>query len=339
MRITTISFFLVISCISWVLLDGFILRNYISLIPLLFAIQIFLNDFLESYLFMSVRGRLFSFLIAPGTIMHEISHYVAAKLMGCKITRISLFHTDSTMGTLGSVEYRYKENMLSPIKSLIIGFAPFFGCGLILIALFNFYYLNTEGNFLTAEIVNVDNMQEIKDSFVLIIESFYSQFLKIDSLRPLFIIVLYLQICLGLGVAPSSTDFKGSLKSLIRHPIGTLILIILLIALVFLTEKSMMLGDYGSILSVNIILTMKWIVLLSLVSISLLIASIPFIFIGIKFLENSWAFRLISLLLCISVYMLSRDIKVAGLIFILAILLPRYSGIFLKKRRDSLGGK
>ncbi|RLI93274.1 MAG: hypothetical protein DRO94_02115 [Candidatus Altiarchaeales archaeon] len=331
MRIITIFSFVLISALLWFLLYDSALRNY-SLIPALFAIQISLNDFLEIYIFSSVGRRLFLLLIFPGTVMHELSHYIAAKLLGCQVMDISLFRPDMKNGTLGEVRYRCKDDILIPIKTLFIGIAPFIGCGLLLVALFNFYNSYSGNDLITVKILDVESMDGILKSLIKIWSLFYLQF-KINF-DPILIIVLYMQICLGLGVAPSSADFKQFLRSFMEHKIGALILLLLLvsISLIPVIENSNGI-EYGEFLTGYITLALNYVILISLISISLLLISIPLIFIGIKFLEIGFMFKFLSVLILILGYLVLRDIRIAILILISSILIFRYFGILTKIRK------
>ncbi len=321
-RFFVISSFILLSIASWYFLEGFVLRNYIALIPILFSIQILLNDFIEMYLFMNLNTFWFKILIFPGTVLHEISHALAAKITGCRIINISLFHFNA-QGSLGSVEYTQQRDKFSVLRNFIVGFAPFFGCGIVLIALLNLtrsYYL---GEILTVNIVNAENIQSILNSVVLIMQRFYQQF-SLLNLNPIIILILYLQICFGLGAAPSSIDFKGTFSSGVRNPIGAFLFLLILTSIFYL-------GEY-SLTSQYIVLFFRWILLILLVSISLLIASIPFVYLGTKFTELSLSKKFFTVAIPILVYMPTNNIVLTLLAFLITMFLLRYSWIFLKPR-------
>ncbi len=319
-RFFIISCFILISAISWYLLKGFVLRDYIALIPVLFSIQILLNDFIETCLFMNLNALWFKILIAPGTILHELSHASAAKITGCKIISISLFHLDPK-GTLGSVEYTQPMDKFSVLRNFIVGFSPFFGCGIVLIALLNTAQSHYPGEVLTARIVNVGGVQTILGSIGVIIQKFYQQFYLLD-INPVIISLLYLQTCLGLGAAPSSVDFKGTFSSAIRHPIGTFILLLMFASIFYLGEFPLT--------SHYVVMLFKWIILILLVSISLLIASIPVIYSGTKFTELSFLMKFIALTITAVTYVITINVGLALLAFLITLLILRYSWIFLK---------
>jgi len=321
-RFFIISGFILLSIASWYFLEGFILRNYIALIPILFSIQILLNDFIELYLFIKLNSFWFKILIAPGTILHELSHAVAAKITGCKITSISLFHFNA-QGNLGSVEYTQPRDKFSVLRNFIVGFAPFFGCGIILIALLNLAQSHYPGEILTVNIVNYQSVESILKSIVLIMQKFYQQFF-LSNLNFIIISILYLQICFGLGAAPSSVDFKGTFSSAIRHPIGTFILFLAFLSIFYL-------GEYP-LTSKYIVLLFKWILLILLVSVSLLMASIPFIYLGTKFMELSLSKKFATLVIPLLVYLPTNNTVWTLLAFLITLFILRYSWIFLKPK-------
>jgi hypothetical protein len=305
---------------SWYLLEDFILRNYIALIPILFSIQILLNDFMEIYLFMNLKAFWFKFLIAPGTILHELSHAFAAKLTGCRITSISLFHFNE-QGTLGSVEYTQPRDGFSVLRTFIVGFAPFFGCGIVLIALLNLVQSHYPGGVLTADIVDAGSIQSILESIGLIVRKFYQQF-QLGGWDIILLTALYLQICFGLGAAPSSVDFKGAFSSCIRHPLGTFLLILAFASIIYL-------GEYP-LTSIYIVLFFRWVLLTLLVSISLLLASIPLIYLGTKFTEFSLPKKFFTVAVPAFTYILADDMFLTLIVFLTTFFILKYSWVFLK---------
>ena len=193
-RISIMLVFVFFGLLSWFALEDFEIRAYITLIPILFAIQISLNDALELHILKRFKGTFFNILIAPGTIAHELSHLIAATLTGCQINRINLFRLNSKTRTLGYVEYAQRRDEFELFRNILIGFAPFFGCGMFLILLLN----------LSSSITGED-LLAVGDSVFTIPERFLSQFHYLDSYPALFLII-YLQLCLGFGSAPSTLN-------------------------------------------------------------------------------------------------------------------------------------
>jgi len=181
-------FFAITAAVSWLILKDFSVRNYIALIFALFAAQVLLNDVLESYLVSKLKTRYFNLVIAPGTIIHEASHAIMAKLTGCDITRISLFNHSQKNGILGYVEYAQPADGHQPIRSLLIGIAPFFGCGIFLIAILNYLALsNPQLSPVNPSILEIRGADEILSSMNLILVRFYDQLLFLDLSNPIIL--------------------------------------------------------------------------------------------------------------------------------------------------------
>ena len=86
----------------WIVLEPYKLRALATLIPVLFALQVFINDTLEAILSSKFyRTWWFKFIIAPGTILHELCHLLAALASGCKVSSVSLFRINPASGTMG----------------------------------------------------------------------------------------------------------------------------------------------------------------------------------------------------------------------------------------------
>lgn len=68
---------------------------------------------------------LYAIVLLPGVLLHEVSHWVAASLLGVRTGKLSLFPRVQPDGTiqLGYVEY-YKGRTLGPIRESLIGGAP-----------------------------------------------------------------------------------------------------------------------------------------------------------------------------------------------------------------------
>ncbi|MBN2014681.1 MAG: hypothetical protein JW778_05830 [Candidatus Altiarchaeota archaeon] len=321
-RALIVSVFVLLSIVAWHFLDGFVLRNYVALIPLLFAIQILLNDFIEVYLYAKLKAVWFRLLIAPGTILHEVSHAVAAKLTGCQITSLSLFRFRSHDGNLGSVEYEQPRDSLSVIRCFVVGFAPFFGCGIVLVALMNFTLEYHSGGFITPALVEANNLSPILDSMYSIVKAFYQQFSYVAS-KPIVFLLLYLQVCFGLGSAPSSVDFKGVFSSLLRRPLGTIVLLLFLAAVFYLSEYPLT-AHY-------VVLAFRWILFILLVSISLLLSSIPLIYVGANFALLSIRSKLAVLIVSALIYFVTRNPFLVLAAFLLVLFSIRYSWLFIKQ--------
>lgn len=70
-----------------------------------------------------------------GVPIHELSHVLAARLLGRSVVRVHWFAPDQATGSLGAVEWRPGTGPIAWLALLIVGLAPLFGGSLGLRAL------------------------------------------------------------------------------------------------------------------------------------------------------------------------------------------------------------
>ncbi|KKQ01587.1 MAG: hypothetical protein US11_C0006G0029 [Candidatus Roizmanbacteria bacterium GW2011_GWA2_36_23] len=82
------------------------------------------NLFKTGYLLLKGESRIFtliSFIYLPGTIIHEIAHYLMATVLFLKVKHVSILpKKHNNLILLGSVEYEKKD----PVRGFIVGIAP-----------------------------------------------------------------------------------------------------------------------------------------------------------------------------------------------------------------------
>jgi len=119
-----------------------------------------------------------------GTPIHELSHYIAAKLSGHQIIELKLFKPDSRTGSFGYVRHSYDSNNFyqAIIGNTIIAIAPFFGGALAIY--FLMYVLLLEFSFIDPDVPQVyyitSNNFSQWESYVLFAETILV-FLYIES--------------------------------------------------------------------------------------------------------------------------------------------------------------
>ena len=103
-------------------------------VTLAFTVLLFLQRWIHVHLHglsLLITGRpqyaviLYAIVLFPGVVLHEVSHWVVASLLGVRTGKLSLIPRVQPDGTvqLGYVEY-YKGRTLGPIRESIIGGAP-----------------------------------------------------------------------------------------------------------------------------------------------------------------------------------------------------------------------
>jgi len=275
-NIYVVMLFLALAAVSWYALEDYTIRYYIPMILALFSCQILLNDVLEVRIISKLKARYFNLVIGPGTVVHELSHALAAKMTGCSITRISFFNPGKGGEVLGYVEYEQPADRLQPMRSIIIGLAPFFGCGLFLAAILNYLALQHPGmDLVKPEIVNVGDAGSIISTMKVILTRFYDQLIRLDLSDPVILLLLYLEFSFALGSAPSPKDISEAFASLMRHKLEAFSMALFLISAILIIEYGPQLSENGKFITGPAILALKWMILVLMISASMLLVSIP----------------------------------------------------------------
>jgi hypothetical protein len=332
----TILFFVLASLISWILMAGMSIRAYFSLLFALFAIQIFLNFLLETYLGSKLKAKYFTIIIAPGTVIHEMSHALVAKALGCDITKISFF-TGGKKSVLGFVQYTQPADRVKGIRSLLISFAPFFGCGVFLIAILNYLALNYPGlEQITPGMVDPGSLGGVVQTAGLIITRFYEQLLYLDISNILILFLLYLEFSFALGSAPSLQDISGAANSIFEYKLEALSIFMLLASVLLIVEYGPTLDAQFMLFSQAVVTALKWFILILMISTLMLFVAVPLSYLFVETAEIRGIVKVIPPLLFFIVYIclvkyLGTDILIslitsmgAYLLALLVIGHPRY---------------
>ena len=190
-----------------------------------------------------------------GTPIHELSHYVAAKLSGHKIIELKLFKPDPRAGSLGYVTHSFDPNNFyqAIIGNTVIAIAPFFGGALAIYLLM--YVLLPEFSLFAPDVPHVyyvtsDNFSQW-ESYVLFAETTLAFFkyliAEIFSETNIADWRFYLFIFMLFGIAnhlsPSASDFRN-----FWQPLTVIILFLTLLNLIVLpfTKNSMFIIDSAS---------------------------------------------------------------------------------------------
>jgi hypothetical protein len=176
----------------------------------LWLIILFLVSFVLNNLWRKIfLGKKYRIFLAPGVIVHELSHAVACRLTGAKIKEINFFLWDG-----GYV--KHNKSKIPILGEFLISFAPILG-GIVALFIFSLIF----GLRIPLEIVNFQQpffygvgvtIQEIP------------YFIKQNWLKWQFWVFIYLVISIIICLVPSKTDIKNAFGG---------VLIIFLLGLIF----------------------------------------------------------------------------------------------------------
>lgn len=305
-RLITFLVFFTVSWGLWHLLDGFTYRLIIAAIPILLAVQMTLSDLLESTLTRRIgyKTRWFTLLIAPGTILHEICHLLTALATGCTVTKAALFRPNPKTGVLGYVAYTQPTDKWVVLREFAVSFAPFFGCGLTLLALNTI----TGGGLLSAinsqPITNTDQIITYAQG---LLQSLASATSTLDYSKPATLILIYLQLCFTAGAAPSGTDFRGAFTSLYKHIISAIIFIGLAALAVLLSQSYFHIAGYEGQIASAAGLILNFTATITLLTILLMIPLIAIAYTGSRITEIEGIAKTIPITSALLAYYLLKE--------------------------------
>ena len=175
--------------IWWVLLS----------IPILVFVQRWLHRHIHGLAFLITGKRnwavvLYAIILFPGVLLHEISHWLAANLLGVRTGSFSVLPKSKADGSiqLGYVEY-YKSASVGPIRESLIGSAPLI-TGTAAVLLIAFQVFDVTSLALAAESGDIESL---------------SQALTTLFATDDFLIWLYLIFAISNAMMPSSSDRKA----------------------------------------------------------------------------------------------------------------------------------
>ena len=161
---------------------------------------------------------LWSLIFLPGTILHEISHFLMAAATGAKTGKIEIFpqvlekkwEAEATGGgvVLGSVQ----TQKLNPLRGFLVGLAPFIFGLIILTGLANLLKTNFSSGFVPQVILEIY-------LFFTIVNSFFPSRSDIKQTLPFFglliivgILALILGLKLSLDPGPRLLEFTAAIN-------------------------------------------------------------------------------------------------------------------------------
>lgn len=149
----------------------------------------------------SILGPSYRIFVAPGVIIHELSHAFLCLLTGARITKLSFFEKNG-----GHVEHSPPK--IPIVGQILISLAPFFiGAGAI-------YFLSKLLG-LTSPDLDLNNLP--KSGFINV---FIQSFNKIDYRNVKNLIIVYLVLSIAVTMTPSVQDIRNIFISILILGIG-----------------------------------------------------------------------------------------------------------------------
>lgn len=209
---------------NW-LVDFLLLLGVLLLPAVLFALAIHaLEHLMQGRLARQFGWRAVLWTGWLGTPVHEFSHALACWIFQHRVDEIRLFDPDLEEGRLGYVRHSYRRgNLYQEIGNVFIGTAPLLGGSLVLLLLTWLFYpaairtaldhaRDLEFSSLGRSVGQL--WEAARSSLGVILD-------PANLLQPRFWVFCYFVLCIGSHMAPSRTDYAGSLR-------GALLLLALL---------------------------------------------------------------------------------------------------------------
>lgn len=137
---------------------------------------------------------LYAMVLFPGVLLHELSHWIMAKLLGVRTGGFSILPKTGPEGSiqLGAVEY-YKTPGVGPIRESLIGSAPLVaGTAVVLLVTFRVFDVNA-----LAAAVQTGEVDRLTDALTAL-------FATND-----FLVWLYLLFAISNAMMPSASDRRA----------------------------------------------------------------------------------------------------------------------------------
>lgn len=157
--------------------------------------------FIDFFLSRSIFGKGYRFFVAPGIIVHELSHALMCLLTGAKISKIALFDKEG-----GKVEHSAPK--IPILGQIVISLAPMvFGAAAI--------YLLSRRLGITG--VDISSIHLTKDGLINFLSSTFAN-LNFHSVNTL--IIVYLVLSIAVTLTPSLQDLRNITLSLVAIGVG-----------------------------------------------------------------------------------------------------------------------
>ncbi len=160
-----------------------------------------------------------------GTPIHELSHWLMAKLFRHQIHSVSLFSPDRDSGKLGHVEHSFdRRSSYQNMGNFFIGSSPIIFCSLALIILL-YVFFPSPSTIITPLITIPHSLPEFLHAWR---TSFGNAWTQIDLGSWSIWIFFFLSLSIALHMAPSSYDQKTMWKGFFHISLLMLVINIIL---------------------------------------------------------------------------------------------------------------
>lgn len=168
-------------------------------LPILLILQRWIHRHLHGLSYLITGNKnwatiLYAIILFPGVLLHELSHWISATLLGVRTGAFSLLPKTKSDGSiqLGYVEY-YKTSRVGPVRESLIGAAPLVTGSIVVL-------------LIGIQIFDVDQIAaSIQNGDIEILANTLSNLFSTAD----FLIWLYLLFAVSNAMMPSSSDRKA----------------------------------------------------------------------------------------------------------------------------------
>ena len=206
-----------------------------------------------------------------GTPIHELSHWLMAKIFRHQIHSVSLFSPNRDTGELGHVEHSYdRRSAYQTIGNFFIGASPIIFCSVVLIVLLYIFIPNSHA-VIDPLIKIPHSFFEFRHAWTLSFQIAWNQ-LTFNSWQ--FWVFAFLSLSVALHMAPSSYDQKTMWKGFF-HIILLMLLINIILTIAHVPYTQFLLSH------VSLLYTFAW-VLIYAIAVSIVFLGLSFVLYVIK---------------------------------------------------------